>query len=76
MLENSVEQRAIRFECRDIGYGVESGIAVGVWGERDWTGKRAFHVSELDPCEYDGLGDVEPVFYFFDDEVLSDEVAR
>lgn len=55
--------REVQYECRDIGYGVESGVVFGHWGARDWTGKRAFVPLFSD----------EPTLYLFDDEVLSDE---
>lgn len=32
-----------RFECRDIGYGVETGeVLLPAWGPADWTGKRPY----------------------------------
>lgn len=54
----------IDYVCRDIGYGVESGTARGIWGERDWTGKRMFYKEG------------GPTLYFFDDEVVDPDVAH
>lgn len=51
----------ITYVCRDIGYGVESGTAVGTWGERDWTGKRSF-VSRIGSA----------TLYLFDDEIVEE----
>ena len=47
-------------ECRDIGYGVESGIIEGFWtGEIDYVGKRTIR-----------LVDGGPTLYLFPDEII------
>jgi hypothetical protein len=56
--------RRVTYECRDIGYGLEDGQATGLWGDRDWTGKRMF-------VRVDG-----PPLYLFDDEILNDEAVQ
>lgn len=56
------KNRIITYRCRDIGYGVEEGLASGIWGDRDWTGKRTF-------ARTDG----GPTLYLFDDEIVSDK---
>lgn len=52
----------ITYECRDIGYGVESGEVIGIWtGETDASGKSTF-------VSIDGVS-----LYLFPDEVLSED---
>lgn len=48
----------VRYQCRDIGYGVETGqVIVPALGSADWTGKRAYRT-------VDGV-----TVYLFDDEL-------
>lgn len=56
--------RQVSYSCRDIGYGIEEGTARGDWAERDWTGKRRFHVAAPSAEGSD--------LYLFDDEIISD----
>jgi len=55
----------IDFECRDIGYGVESGSIVGYWnGEIDCWGKYTIVSTDGAPMVYlfeDEFVDVEPI---------------
>ena len=54
----------IAFQCRDIGYGVESGVREGVFtGECDTWGKWTFQPASRAPL------------YLFSDEVTDAEVA-
>jgi hypothetical protein len=54
----------IAFECRDIGYGVESGVLEGIFtGECDTSGKWTFQ-------PFNGAA-----VYLFSDEVIDAEVA-
>jgi hypothetical protein len=54
----------IAFECRDIGYGVESGVVEGMFtGERDTCGKWTFQPANGAPI------------YLFSDEVIDAEVT-
>lgn len=56
--------RDVTYKCRDIGYGIEEGDVLGIWGETDWTGKR-----ELVPVAG------SEVLYLFPDEIESDDFA-
>lgn len=56
--------RQVTYSCRDIGYGIEEGTDRGDWGQRDWTGKRQFHLAAPQ-------GEVTDL-YLFDDEIVSD----
>lgn len=52
-----------RFECRDIGYGVETGeVELPAIGDADWTGKRPY-------LTRDDAGRGQTV-YLFDDELV------
>ena len=54
----------IAFECRDIGYGVGSGVLEGIFtGERDPWGKWTFQPTNGVPV------------YLFSDEIVDAEVA-
>ena len=53
----------LTWKCRDIGYGVKKGSAIGHWiGKRDTWGKRTFDCIDRDAS-----------LYLFDDEVVSEE---
>lgn len=48
------------FKCRDIGYGVETGVVVlPALGSADWTGKRPYRSID------------DEVVYLFDDEFVA-----
>jgi hypothetical protein len=48
----------VSYECRDIGYGVETGeVFLPALGQPDWTGKRCYQTTDL------------TVVYLFDDEM-------
>lgn len=54
---NSETRRAL-YECRDIGYGVETGeVFLPALGSADWTGKRCYQSTNL------------TAVYLFDDEI-------
>jgi hypothetical protein len=64
--------RIVEYQCRDIGYGMESGVVIGTWDhtETNLGGAPAFNITErvwTEPAYR------EMTIYLFDDEVLSDE---
>lgn len=72
-------KREVSFQCRDIGYGIETGTVIGYWneGETNLGGAPAFDVVEVVVgCENGGDPvHASDVIYLFDDEVLSDEAV-
>jgi ABC-type microcin C transport system permease subunit YejE len=57
---------AIRYRCRDIGYGVERGVLQGYWtGDTDTWGKRTIRPVNGGP-----------VLYLFPDEIIEVREVR